>query len=358
MKNRTRSSQISKLFSQCKNGEVHIGLDVHKKSIQVAIYADGRILKNWVTSADPQSMVKLLAPYRRKIAQVVYEAGCTGYILARRLTEGGVNTIVAAPSCTPRQSGRKSKTDKVDARKLAEYSAKEMLTAVSVPDEAWEADRQILRLRNQILSKLKRIKCQIKSFMLYYGINEPAGLSKWTNASIEVLGRMELRPQLRFAMDMMLDELRWFADQLKKATRECMRLTRQEHYRENFEIIKSHKGAGDITALTYLLEVYREGRFERASQVASYTGLAPMIHQSGASKRDCGILRTGRGSVRSVLIQCAWQWIRRDDYGRGLFRRLYSNTGSSKKAVVGVARHIAVNLWGMLEKKEFYRRAI
>ncbi|MCG3177977.1 MAG: hypothetical protein BIFFINMI_00300 [Phycisphaerae bacterium] len=85
--------------------------------------------------------------------------------------------------------------------------------------------------------------------------------------------------------------------------------------------------------------------------------VAPRVSQSGQTRRDGPISRTGRGPLRALLVQAAWVWIRYDPAARGVFSRLAGNTGSAQKAIVGMARRLAVRLWRMTVTGELYRAA-
>jgi transposase len=289
---------------------------------------------------------------------VVYEAGPTGFALARKLNAAGVRTDVIAPGMIPQVAVRSYKTDSMDAAKLAEYSSKGMLHTVKIPTEDEEADRQVLRLREQIVGKMRRVKQQIKSFLLQHGLNEPEGLSTWTNASVFVLKELPLDRELRFCLDVMLDELAHQKAHLKKVTDELKRLSREDRYNSRYKIVTSHPGVGIVCAMTFMLEVYRSGgRMFSKSGVGRYTGLAPLVRSTGRTRIDCGIVRTGRGALRSMLVEAAWVWVYRDPAAKKVYGRLVSNTGSGKKAIVGMARRLAVRLYVMLENGEEYRKA-
>lgn len=263
-----------------------------------------------------------------------------------------------APGRTPRPAARESKSDKVDAKKLAEYSAKGLLQPVAIPTETQEADRQVLRLRDQVVENRRKIKQQIKSFLLQHGIKEPAGLSTWTKPAVAALKEIPLRAGLRFSLDMMLDELDHQDTQLKRVTEELKRISLGERHRRKVEILRSHPGVGLITSMSFVLEVYRDGgRFGDSGQVAKYVGLAPMVRVSAETRRECGIIRTGRGSVRSLLVESAWRWTSLDPEAKKVYGRLVSNSGSGKKAIVGMARRLAIRLWTMLRNGEFYRKS-
>jgi transposase len=305
--------------------------------------------------SDYNAIAEMLTPFRSRIARVVYEAGCTGFGLARTLKRSGIKVDVVAPGKTPRPPARSSKSDRVDANKLAEYSAKDLLQAVAIPSETREADRQLVRLREQLVSRRRRIKNNIKSFLMNYSIKEPDGLKYWSNVSVEALRHLELRPHLRFAMDSMLDELAHVKSQVLRVTKEIRLLSQTERYSSGIALLRSHPGVGEITSIAFLTEVYRSGRFSNARQVSCYVGLAPMVRSSGETRREGSILKTGRGYVRALLVEAAWTWVYRDKGAKKVYRRLVSNTGNAKKAIVAMARRLTVNLWTMLSNDESYR---
>jgi transposase len=96
----------------------------------------------------------------------------------RALTDAGIPVTIVAPGKTPRAAGSQSKSDRMDSRKLALYAEKGgLLTPIAVPTLEQEQDRQLLRARYQTVCKLRRVKQQIKSLLLLYGIAEPPGLT-------------------------------------------------------------------------------------------------------------------------------------------------------------------------------------
>src|SRR4051794_33696875 len=187
---------------------VHVGVDVHKATYHVALYSITRgVVTTWVQPARPQLLADRLTPIRKRVARVAYEAGPTGFALARRLADAGLPVQVIAPSRMLAPVGAEAKSDRLDCRKLAMHSAKGLLQPVRVPTEQEEADRQVLRLREQLVRKARTAQQQIKSFLLQHGIAEPAGLKYWARPALEALRGLGLLPELRFALDVMLDEL-------------------------------------------------------------------------------------------------------------------------------------------------------
>src|SRR3954464_8218450 len=188
-------------------GEIaHVGVDVHKASYHVAIVTDLRgLVATWTQPASPELLVERLAPIRTQVTQVVYEAGPTGFALVRRLRGAELKAEVIAPSKIPTMPGPEAKSDRLDCGKLAVFAQKGLLRPVRAPDEPEEADRQVVRLREQLARRLRVIQQQIKALLPQHGVAEPDGLTHWTAAAVEALRRLELGPELRFGPDVMLD---------------------------------------------------------------------------------------------------------------------------------------------------------
>ena len=357
MSKRTRMSRLDKVFERVDRGGAFVGLDVHKKTINVALWLDEHVAASWVMPAETSTVARMLAPHGDKITQVVYEAGPTGYGLARALRRAGLAVEVVAPGRSPRPAVRETKADRLDAERLAEYAAKGLLVAVAVPSETEEADRQLVRLREQLVKKRRRVKQQIKSFLLQHGVAEPRGLSQWSRVAVAALRGLGLGPTLRLCLDVLLDELAELEAHVRHLERALRELAATARHAEAVAIARTHPGVGPVVAMNYLVEVHRGGRFDEPREVASYIGLAPRVRQSGLMRRDGPIGRTGRASMRALLVEAAWRWRQLDQGARRLFQRLLHNTGSAKKAIVALARHLAVNLWAMLTRGEPYRDA-
>jgi transposase len=102
---------------------------------------------------------------------------------------------------------------------------------------------------------------------------------------------------------------------------------------------------GEIVATTFAAEVFRPGRFRRPEEVASYLGLAPVVRQSGGGKTRAKIRPVGQRRLRSLLIEAAWMWKQRDSGAETFYRRILGRTGLPQKAIVAVARKLAITLW-------------
>lgn len=355
MKSLAQSQKWFKTLTLTRKDHVHVGLDVHKHSIAMAIWINDHIAREFTTPIDIPLLIERLQQVKPALRKVVYEAGPTGFGLARALQKAGLPVEVISAADTPQPRKRKSKTDRLDCRDLAKHSAQGNLHPVAIPTAREEEDRQLPRLRDQLVKKRKRIKQQIKSFLLQHGIAEPDGLQGWTLSSLAQLEELALSFSLRITLDTYLQELHQYNRHVNRINTVLRELARKPRHQRVLTLLTSHPGVGDYTAWAFHTEVFRPGRFTTASEIAGFIGLSPQIRQSGQTKREGPITKTGRGSLRSKLIEASWRWIKDDPAARKDYARLRRNTGNKNKAIVALARRLAIHLWKMSCTKQAYR---
>ena len=206
-----------------------VGLDVHKKTISVAMVEvggerDGAVLRHDREHAgcDPGLCKKLSKDGQR--LHFCYEAGPCGYGVQRQLTRLGHRCDVVAPALIPRKVGDKVKTDRRDAMMLAQTLRAGQLTAVWVPDEAHEAMRDLVRLRAQAMRDLRKTRQQLLSFLLRHGLVSPYG--HWTKMHRRWLGELIFaHPAQHLAHEEMLQRIERaeaLCDRLKRAILELV----------------------------------------------------------------------------------------------------------------------------------------
>ena len=165
-----------------------VGLDVHARSV-VACALDDRTgeLSKARLVPDNETILAWLQQLAGPVA-VVYEAGPTGYGLARFLTGRGVRCVVAAPSKMHRPSGDRVKTDARDALLLARLLRLGEITPVTVPSLAQEAARDLVRVREDVRADLMRARHRTSKLLLRQGIVWSGGTA-WTGAHEQWLGQ-------------------------------------------------------------------------------------------------------------------------------------------------------------------------
>ena len=165
---------------------LYVGLDVHAQTVSIAIAEPGGEVRNYgAVSSCVENLERVLRKIRNAHGdaelRVCYEAGPTGFVIARRFAQLGINCAVVAPSLIPNRSGDRVKTDPRDAAKLARLHRAGELTAVNVPDASDEAMRDLCRARTDAVQDLRRSRAQLKAFLLRNGVRY-AGKSAWTEA--------------------------------------------------------------------------------------------------------------------------------------------------------------------------------
>lgn len=357
------ASNVAKKSSEGKTIEflddetVDVGIDTHRKSFDVTLWSErrGAVVKRWTQPADISLTLKALEAFAGRIRRVVYEAGPCGYTLVRALRQAGYTAEVIAPSRTPRSAGQQAKSDRLDSHQLAMWSAKNLLQPVHVPSEEEEADRQVFRLRDQMVKKRRQAKQQIKSFLLMYGLAQPEGLKHWTKTSIEALRQLSLSPQLRLALDCLLDDLAHAEAQVTKASRGVYALACAKRHSRNVRAMKTVPGVGPITAMAMRTELLAPERFDNGLQVASMVGLAPWSSQSGQTRKEGALIKGGNARLRTMLIEAAWRWVAKDPWAAQRFAGLARTTGLKKKAIGAMARRLAIILWRINVTRELYQ---
>ena len=132
------------------------------------------------------------------------------------------------------------------------------------------------------------------------------------------------------------------------------RLARSDRYKESVELLQSAPGIGMLTATRLVLEWGDVSRFERKEEFASFLGLIPSDYSSGEQERQGHITKQGNRWVRAWLVECSWIAIKHDPVLMDKFRRVLRNCGSNKKAIVAVARKLAIRLRRILLSREPY----
>jgi transposase len=156
------------------------GLDVHARSIQgAAVIAETGELQRVRFGAEAERVVGWLASLPGPV-HACYEAGPTGYGLARAAAAAGVRMDVIAPSKTPRAAGDRIKSDRKDAELLVRLLMAGQLKAVAVPPLQVEAARDLTRAREAIRVDLARWRHRVSKLLLRYGRVWPAGKAAWT----------------------------------------------------------------------------------------------------------------------------------------------------------------------------------
>lgn len=336
---------------------VFCGIDIHKEHWNLCYFCNREVVEKLSVQGRFEQLKEHTENRYGNAASVqfVYEAGFSGFWLHRRLIDSGYECLITPPSKIP-SNPDKVKTDKKDAEKLARYLAGGLLKKVYVPPPSIEADRQLLRLREGDKKKLTRVKNQINSLLHLHGLKwEPDNGCHWTKRFITWLEELEFSEHnYRFILDQYLEEYHFLRAQIACITKRIRDLSRNSAYQKYFQYLIACKGIGLITAMTFLVELGDIVRFPDSIHFSSYLGLTPSQHSSGEHVRLGHITHEGNAHLRHVLIESAWTVIRHDPFLREKYDRIKARGTNGKKAIVAVARSLAVRLRTCLLNDEPY----
>ena len=280
-----------------------VGLDVHARSVVAGVIDVGsgevRSLRVPPGSDATVAWLKTLpAPVR-----VVYEAGPTGYGLARACAEAGISCVVAAPSKI-RPAADRVKTDRRDAERLARLLRLGEITPVRVPGPEEEAARDLVRAREDARGDLMRARHRLSKLLLRHGVVYDA--TAWTRAHDAWLRRQRFQSgPLAIVFDecygRMLDA-KTRRDALDKAIAE---LAATQPYVDVVERLVCLRGVSTLTAFALTVELGDWNRF-RPESLGPFLGLTPSENSSGERRRQGAITKTGNTHARRLLVEAAW----------------------------------------------------
>ena len=287
-----------------------IGLDVHKRSIAVAVRQAGFPVHEEQLPNERAAVARWARRWKRCSEgnlQVAYEAGACGYALQRQLEGLGVACQVVAPSLVPRKPGERIKTDRRDARKLAEYLQGGHLTPVHPPTPAQEAVRDVCRAREDAQQDRMRCRHRLSKFLLRRGQSYTPGRKHWTGAHRSWLAKLSFDEP---AAQIVFDDSRLAVAQLDARIdaldRQIEALAQQNPYRKAVGALRCFRGIDTRTAFGLVTELHSIEHFDRPGRLMAFVGLVPSEASSGERQRRGAITKAGNGHARKLLIEAAW----------------------------------------------------
>jgi transposase len=334
-----------------------VGLDVHATKIVAAVLdAESGELRMFRMTGDAGEAAAFCAGLPRPV-RAAYEAGPTGYGLARELATRRVECVVAAPSKIPRASGDRVKTDRRDAELLVRLLLAGKLHAVRVPGPEEEALRDLVRAREAVCVDLMRSRHRLSKLLLRHGIRFDDGPA-WTQRHRDWLAQVALEwPAAQATLldaQGAIDALVHRRDQLERGT---VALVPSSPWSVQVGRLRCLRGIDTLTAVGLCAEIGDFERFARAEQLMSYVGLVPSESTSGQQRRLGSITRTGSEHARRLLVEAAWHYRPRPRIGKALTERQDSQPAQAV-AISWSAQQRLYRTWTRLEQRAKRRTII
>jgi transposase len=298
-----------------------VGLDVHARSTQVTVIdmVTGEVSRARL-GGEADEVVRFLEALPAPV-RACYEAGPTGFGLARAAQQAGILVEVIAPSKTPRAAGSRVKTDRRDADHLVRQLIAGALTPIRVPSADEEAARDVIRDREQVRGDLMRARHRLSKLLLRNGRVWPAGKHAWTQEHRTWLSRQTFADDLELVYWDLIGVVDSLTDRRARLDERLERIARRDPYWPVVSRLRGFRGIDTITALGVQLEIGEWSRFDRAKDVGAYLGLVPGLDQSGEGSTSLPITKTGSRYARRLLVEAAWHGARSPCVGPTLRRR-------------------------------------
>lgn len=288
-----------------------VGLDVHANQTHGAALcpATGELVRRRI-AGPPESSLAWLAELGPELC-AVYEAGPTGFGLAREAQKRGIELRIAAPGLIPRAPADHVKTDRRDAERLARLLAAGELRFAYLPSLAEERFRDLIRAREDLRGDLMRARHRLSKLLLRRGVRYPGPGKAWTQrhrrwlcslrfedrASAAAFGdyltAVEALTQRRGVLDRAIEEL-W---------------PRSPHA-EVIARLRCFRGIDILSAAGITAEIGRFGRFARPKLLAGHLGITPSERTSDERRRQGAITKAGPRHARRLLVEAAHHYAR------------------------------------------------
>ncbi len=324
-----------------------VGLDVHAAQTHAAILDVGTgELRGVRLRMAPIEVVEFLAGLPGPV-RAVYEAGPTGFGLARAARDRGIEVRVVAAGKVPRAANDRIKTDKRDAERLARLLAAGELRFAFVPTIADEHFRDVIRAIEDCRGDLMRGRHRLGKFLLRRDIRWEGPGSTWTQKHMSWLRSLRFDDPCSTAT--FIDYLS--AVEMLLARRAALLAALEQvipdsRHATTISALRCFRGIDTLSAAGLCAEVGDWQRF-RPKQLSGFLGIVPSEHTSDQKRRQGSITKAGSTHARRLLVEAAHHYRHRPTIGDTLARR---QRGQDPRviAIAWRAQHRLHQRWNVL----------
>jgi transposase len=325
------------------NMYMFVGLDVHKKYIEVAIVDDDGVITEQERIENELGRIEEFSN-RISNAEMVLESSSSWYWLYELLSRRH-RVVLSNPAKTKAIASAKLKTDKVDALMLANLLRGGYIAGSYVPSRRIMSLRELVRYRANLVRMRSGVKNRVHAYLLMNNIK--IDFSPFTEGFLD---------ELRQVKDVRIEGYLRLIERLNLEIREASRIICSEALNDgNARLLMTIPGISFYSALLLISEVGDVGRFPDSAHLVSYAGLASSTHSSGGTTYHGRITKTGSPYLRWVLNQCTWVHIRNEPEGSiaAFYERLRRKKGHSKANVAASAKLLKIVYWVLKEKRPY-----
>lgn len=334
----------------------YVGLDVSLNTVFVCIVDEkGKVVREQEVPSTPEAIGGFLLGTGLEIIKIGLESGnLTHYLTKGLLAMNYEVAVMESRKMAAILAVTINKTDKNDARGIAEaLRVGHYKTCVHRSETALET-RTLLHGRGTLVKERTHLVCSIKGHLKVYGVKLGKGKDKAFRKKVEE-AVCSLNKVVQKTIEALLNVLDILEVEIKKLDKEVVQTGRHD---PDVQLLQSIDGIGPITALAFRAEMDDATRFKDSKDAAAYIGLTPSQYSSGETQRQGGISKRGSKETRCLLVEAATsllmrskKWSKLKAWGIKLMKKK-----GKKKAIVAVARKMAVIMHRMLITKEPFKR--
>ena len=319
----------------------YIGFDVHKKSISYCVKsADGRILEEGKLRATHQAL-RQWAQKRQEAWRGAMEATLFSGWIYDTLKPFAAELQMGHPAMMKAIGASKKKNDKLDARKIADLVRCDLLPACYVAPVEIRELRQMLRYRNLVVGQAVRMKNKMAGLLMEAGAEYNKQRLHGKKYFTELLDTVQEVPD---SVKDLLRLSRGAMEMFENTQRQLLvRLQKDVLLSKRGSMLKSIRGVGEVTALTWALEVSDPQRFCSVARAVSYCGLTSALDSSADKQKRGPISKQRNAHLQTVLIEAAKLAPRWNPELAALHARELAR-GNRNRATLAVARKLVAYL--------------
>lgn len=330
----------------------YIGIDLHKKSITVCLVdQQGQILaRRQLACQQPE---RIVAWFRQWTPfQAVMEATASYEWLWQLLEPLADRLVLAHPGKMRIIAESTRKSDRYDARVLAEFLALGMIPEAYRPSPRQRAHRRLVRQRVHLNKQVRRVKCKIRHILADYNADRK---NLFTVNCHQYLALVEVGEADRFVLSQLAEELAECQDQITLLEKQLRDFTRSAPVAEAEAraVLETIPWVGPVTVEVLISELGDVRRFGSQKKACAYAGLVPGRRESAGKARDLGITKEGSSLLRWVLVEAAWRLVGRTRRWGSIFEGLAKRRGR-RRAIVAVARRLLCVMVAMMQSGRGY----
>ena len=330
----------------------YVGLDTHWRQSTICVLdARGQKLSSQTIRGGWSKVFEELAKIKKPFS-VCFEASSGYGFLFEKLQAIARRVVVAHPGHLRLIFRSSRKNDRVDSEKLAKLLFLDEVPPVHVPSVQVRSWRSMIEHRRKLIAERTRIKNGIRALLRSHGVQARKGL--WTGQGLSWLSCVELPTDLDDLQRDILCERLQSLTKLVKRVEQMLNRVAAEH--PGVLLLRTIPGVGPRIAEAVMAYIDEPHRFHRNKAIGRYFGLVPRQDASAGSNRLGHITREGPSVVRGLLVEAAWQGIRRCPRIREIYERIRrGDKERTKIAIVATAHRLLRAMLAMLQTGEVWR---